>query len=143
MINISSARRIKMSNYVLSITKFRRPSTEVSWWGDFYSNDSEQWNAYIKETYFDAGKALERTMVLSEDQLHLTVTTVWTSNELRNAYTKDPIVRKINLTNKKHYDEVGIEATWENIEYVENTENELKRWSGTFNDGRHLDELSS
>ncbi len=130
-----------MSNHVAAIVRFRRPSTEVAWTAN--PAEDEKILPYIKETYFDSGQALERTAILSEDQLHKTVRTIWTSNDLRNAYTKDPVVRKLNLTNKKYYNEVGIEATWENIEYVDNTETELRRWSGTFNDTRHLDELTS
>ena len=129
-----------MSNHVMAIVSFRRPSVEVSWWAD--PAESESINPHITATYFDSGKALERTTVLSEDQLNLTIRTLWTSNELRDAYTKDPIVRNVNLKNKKHFNEVGIEATWENIEYVDNTETELRRWSGTLNDTRHLDELT-
>jgi hypothetical protein len=141
MINISSARRIRMSNHVMAIVNFKRPSTSVSWWADPAENASIQ--PHITTTYFDSGKALERTTVLSEDQLNLTIRTLWTSNELRNAYTKDPIVRNVNLKNKKYFNEVGIESTWENIEYVDNTDTEIRRWSGTLNDTRHLDELTT
>jgi hypothetical protein len=130
-----------MSNHVVAIVTLKRPSTSVSWWADPAENESIQ--PHIKATYFDLGQALERTTVLSEDQLNLTIRTLWTSNELRNAYTKDPIVRSVNLKNKKYFNEVGIESTWENIEYVDNTETELRRWSGTHNDTRHLDELTT
>ena len=141
MINISSARRIRMGNYVEAKVKFRRPSVEVAWTAD--PTEDEKILPYIKETYFDSGKALERTTVLSEDQLHKTINTIWTSNDLRNAYTKDPIVRRRNLLNKKYYNEVGIEATWENIEYDNDTQTEIRRWGGTLNDTRHLDELTT
>ena len=130
-----------MSNHVIAIVNFQRPSTAVSWWADIA--ESESIKPHITATYFDSGKALERTTVLSEDQLNLTIRTLWTSNELRDAYTKDPVVRMVNLKNKKYFNEVGIQATWENIEYVDNTETELRRWSGTLNDTRHLDELTA
>ena len=124
----------------MSITKFRRPSTTMDWSVDLV--EDEKILPYINATYFDSGQILDRTTILSEDQLIKTIKTLWISNDLRNAYTKDPIVRVRNLINKQYYNEVGIEATWENIEYEGNTENELRRWSGTHNDDRHLDELT-
>lgn len=129
-----------MSNHIMSITKFRRPSTTIDWSVDLV--EDEKLLPYINGTYFDSGQILDRTTILSEDQLVKTIKTLWIGNDLRNAYTKDPIVRVRNLINKQYYNEVGIEATWENIEYVDNTETELKRWSGTFNDTRHLGELT-
>jgi hypothetical protein len=141
MINISSARRIRMENHVVSIVTLKRPSTDVDW--NPTPNLTPEILSRFREKYYFTGKSLERVNTFSEDGLTLTIKTTWVSNEIRNIYTKDSEIRELNLRNKQYWNEVGIEATWENIEYLEDTETVVNVTNGTLNDTRHLDELAS
>ncbi len=128
-----------MSNQVVATTILRRPSTDITW--NPVDKYLGQISDYIKTTYFDTGKAIERRKYPSEDGLELKIVTTWASDEFRDSYTKDPIVREINLNNKRYWNSIGMIATWENVEY--NSNNEIVRTdSGTFNDTKHLDELA-
>lgn len=130
-----------MSNHIVAIVTLKRPSTEVDW--NPTPNSTPEILSRFREKYYFTGKSLERVNTFSEDGLTLTIKTTWISDEVRNAYTKDPDVRELNLRNKQYWNEVGIEATWENIEYLEDTETVVNVTSGTLNDTRHLDELTT
>lgn len=65
---------------------FNRPSTDVA----FYTADTE-FGTYYETTYMNTNKAVNVTVMISEDGLQKTVSTTWADEATWNAYKQDPV----------------------------------------------------
>jgi len=113
-----------MSNQIIAISESIRPSTDVSW----KVGDGSQWD-YFKRVYLDTGKALSRGIVMSEDGLTRTITTIWASNEERVAYMQDPIIMADLQEQTNHRIASNITHRWTNQE-ISLTNETVRTWSG-------------
>lgn len=59
---------------------------------DLWYKESAAYRDHVNSTYHTTGKILSSLSELDDDQLILTKTVVWASEEYRNAFISDPIV---------------------------------------------------
>ena len=66
-----------------------RPSTDIPF---FYQTSlvRPDYGAYLKKNYIDTGKLIKFERTMTEDQLTITATTVWESQEAFSKYFSDP-----------------------------------------------------
>ena len=60
--------------------------------GIFFYAWPEEYKAYFKEKYLDTQKSSSSTITKSADDLTLTVTTMWESEEAFNEFIADPFI---------------------------------------------------
>lgn len=114
-----------MSNQIIAISKSVRPAVEVAWRVD---GDGSQ-KDYFQRVYLDTGKALSREIMMSEDGLTRTITTIWASNDERLAYMQDPVILADLQAQTEHRIAANIKHTWTNEE-ISLTNEVVRTWTG-------------
>ncbi len=71
-----------------TVSKQRRPDKAISFWSGKI-NGTPEYAKYVSETYLSTGKIQKSESVLSDDELELTTTVHWSSEEDYNAFKAD------------------------------------------------------
>lgn len=85
---------------------------------------------FVKVNYIDTGKILQKTEIVSEDQLTLTTTTIWKNDQERKNYSEEFIVKAYFDNLVKYRTQNNIITQWVNKEF--DGETVIREWSGTF-----------
>jgi hypothetical protein len=86
-----------------TVRQFFRQHTDIPWY-----TESVAYRQHVDATYHATGKLVSSTSELDEDQLVMTRTVVWNSEESRNEFTADPIVQDEFALRTAHYTQYDI-----------------------------------
>lgn len=106
-----------MNEYIIEATLIlTKPDRSVEFRPALVEMSPKDLRSYIDKNYIQTGKMLSRSEVLSEDNLSLTITTYWKSDQDRVEYTNNFIIKNIFELHKKHWIDHNIRCEWINKE---------------------------
>ena len=86
-----------------TVRQYFRRYSDTPWYVE-----SLEYRTHVNEVYHNTGKIVSSTADLDEDQLVLTKVVVWDSEESRNEFINDPIIKAEFTPRQAYHEENGI-----------------------------------
>jgi hypothetical protein len=116
---------------VISKIILTRPNKDVVFRPEIPEMSPDEIRSYVHRNFIQSGKILNRSEVLAEDELTLTLTTIHKSNQDRVNYGNNFIIKNIFTSHKAHWIANNIKCEWINEEL--NGDVIARTWQGFFN----------